>query len=135
MVDAPSIGPRMAERLNSIGIETVDDLLTSDPGDIAEQLEHRKVDREVVIAWQQQAELVCRVPMLRGHDAQLLVLAETKTPEALAQCDAHELFSRVDPVSHTQEGKRAIRGGKLPDMEEVTDWIAMAQHTRELRAA
>ncbi len=135
VVDAPSIGSRMAERLQAIEIHTVNDLLTADPDTVAAELDHRRVDSDVVTQWQQQAELVCRVPMLRGHDAQLLVIAEITTPEELAACDAEELFQRIGPISRSGEGSRVLRGGKLPDLDEVTGWIQYAQHTRELVAA
>jgi hypothetical protein len=125
----------MAERLQGIEIYTVDDLLNSDPESVATELDHRRVDADTVVQWQQQATLVCRVPMLRGHDAQFLVAAEVVTPETLAEYDAEELFGMIEPIAHSNEGKRILRGGKLPDLEEITDWISFAQHTRELRAA
>lgn len=133
--EAPSIGARMAERLNAIGIQTVSDLLDADPETVASELEHRRVDSDMVLRWQQQAELVCRVPMLRGHDAQLLVIVDVTTPEELAECDVEDLFAQIDPISRSKEGSRILRGGKMPDLQEVTDWISFAQHTRELRAA
>jgi len=135
IVDAPSIGDRMAERLNGIGLFTVDDLLNADPETLAAELDHRGVDSERVLQWQQQATLVCRVPMLRGHDAQLLVAAEVTTPEELVQWDASELLGVVDPIARSSEGKRIIRGGKLPDLEEVTNWISFGSQHRELLAA
>lgn len=135
VVDAPSIGARMAERLNGIGIYTVEDLLQADPETVAAELAHRRVDADTVLQWQLQSTLVCRVPMLRGHDAQLLVAAEVTTPEELADQDAEELLGIIDPIAKSSEGKRIVRGGKLPDFEEVTQWIAFAQHHRELRAA
>jgi hypothetical protein len=125
----------MAERLGAVGIYTVDDLLGADPDTVASELDHRRVDSDTVLEWQQQATLVCCVPMLRGHDAQLLVAAEITTPEKLAVADAEELFGIIDPIARSSEGKRIVRGGKLPDLEEVTDWIHYAQHHRELRAA
>ncbi|WP_168566102.1 DUF4332 domain-containing protein [Crateriforma spongiae] len=135
VVDAPSIGPRMAERLNAIGIYTVDDLLISDPAKVAEQLDHRRVEAETVLAWQQQATFVCRVPMLRGHDAQLLVLAEITSPEDLVAWDPSELLAIVDPIARGGEGQRILRGGALPDLEEVTGWVEYARQNRELKAA
>ncbi len=135
VVDAPSIGPRMGERLGSIGIHTVDQLLAADPEAVAEELDHSRVTSDTVLQWQQQAELVCRVPMLRGHDAQLLVLAEVTTPEQLAASDPADLFGLIDPISRSHEGKRILRGGKRPDLREATEWIALAQHTRKLVAA
>ena len=68
IVDAPSIGERMAAKLEAVGIVTVDDLLLADPTELSEQLDHRRIDGDVITAWQNQAILVCRVPMLRGHD-------------------------------------------------------------------
>jgi hypothetical protein len=135
VVDAPSIGSRMAQRLAEIGTHTVDDLLESDAETVASQLDHRRVDSDTVLAWQQQATLVCCVPMLRGHDAQLLVAGEVTTPEELAVADPEELFGIIDTIARSNQGKRIIRGGKAPDLEEVTDWINCAQHHRELRAA
>lgn len=135
IVDAPSIGARMAEKLEVVGILTVDDLINADPAELAEQLEHRRIDAEVITAWQNQAILVCRVPMLRGHDAQLLVAAEVTTAEQVAQYDADELFALIDPIARSNEGKRIIRGGKLPDLEEITEWITYAALSRELIAA
>ena len=135
VVDAPSIGSRMAARLEAIGIHTVNDLLTADPETAAAELDHRRIDAETFLQWQQQATLVCRVPMLRGHDAQLLVAAEITSAEELAVQEANELFSLIDPIARGSEGKRIIRGGKLPDMEEITEWIDYSQHQRALQAA
>ena len=114
---------------------TVDDLFTADADAVAEQLDHRRVDADLVRQWQAQATLVCRVPMLRGHDAQFLVAAGVTTPEELAVQDVATLFPIVDEIARGSEGKRIVRGGKLPDREEVTEWIGYAAHQRLLRAA
>ncbi|PAY17082.1 hypothetical protein CKO51_23230 [Rhodopirellula sp. SM50] len=135
IVDAPSIGARMAERLEAVDIVTVEDLLRADAADLADRLDHRRIDAEVITAWQNQAILVCRVPMLRGHDAQLLVAADVTTAEEVAEYDPSELFALIDPVARSNEGKRIIRGGQLPDLEEVTEWIQYAALSRELVAA
>ncbi|WP_372896265.1 DUF4332 domain-containing protein [Stieleria sp.] len=135
IVDAPSIGARMAERLEAVDIVTVDDLLNADAADLADRLDHRRIDADVITAWQNQAILVCRVPMLRGHDAQLLVAADVTTAEEVAEYDPSELFALIDPVARSNEGKRIIRGGQLPDLDEVTEWIQYAALSRELVAA
>ncbi len=125
----------MAERLHGIGVETVDDLLAFEPATLAAELDHRRVDADTVLQWQQQAALVCRIPMLRGHDAQLLVAAEVTTPEELAQSDADDLFAIVDAIARSSDGKRMLRGGNPPDLNEVKDWIRWASHQRSFRAA
>ena len=135
VVDAPSIGPRMAERLEGVGVVTVDDLLAADPETLTADLDHRRVDVDTIVQWQQQATLVCRIPMLRGHDAQLLVAAEVTTPEELAESDAEDLFGVVDAIARSHDGKRILRGGHAPDLNEVRDWIRWASHQRSLRAA
>jgi hypothetical protein len=135
VVDAPSIGPRMAERLHAVKIHTVDDLLKASAATIAKDLKLKKVDESLVRSWQQQTKLVCRVPMLRGHDAQLLVAAGITEPERLAQCDPKWLLSQIDPIVQSKEGQSIIRGGAAPDLTEVTDWVRFAQSQRELKAA
>jgi len=132
---APSIGPRTAERLERIGIHTVADFLRADPVATAERLNHRYIKAETIRQWQQQTILVCRVPQLRGHDAQILVACGIVDPETLASTDPAVLWETVEPFSETAEGKRIIRSGKTPDFAEVYSWIQWAGHARQLRAA
>ncbi|MCC9602542.1 DUF4332 domain-containing protein [Stieleria sp. JC731] len=135
IVDAPSIGARMAERLEAVGICDVNDLLEADPEGLADELGHRRIDADVIRIWQSQSILVCRIPMLRGHDAQLLVAADVTTAEEVAAFDPDELFELILPIAKSNEGKRIIRGGKLPDLEEINEWIANAKQNRDLVAA
>ena len=120
VVDAPSIGPRMATRLEEHGIITVQDLLNADSESLAEQMDNRRVDAETIIAWQQQAALVCQIPNLRGHDAQLLVACELVTPSELSTMDADTVLTQVLEVAQSKEGQRILRGSKEPDLEEVS---------------
>ena len=53
----------------------------------------------------------------------------------LALCDADELVGIIDLIARSGQGKRIIRGGDLPDLDEVTSWINFAQHNRKLIAA
>ena len=135
VVDAPSIGARTAERLEAIGIETVSDLLKANPESVSEQLEVKRFTADVVTQWQQQTELACRVPQLRGHDAQILVALGITDVESLAASDPRELWTTVEPFVETKEGKRIIRNGTTPDLEEVTEWVRWAQASRQLSAA
>ncbi|WP_164100649.1 DUF4332 domain-containing protein [Candidatus Laterigemmans baculatus] len=135
VVDAPSIGPKAAARLNRLGIHSVADLLEADPAELAERLGNRRVDSDRVLQWQQQAELVCRVPQLRGHDAQLLVAVDLVDPDQLAECDPSRLAREVATLAASPAGRRILRGGKQPDRAEVAGWIHAAQQRRSLRAA
>jgi energy-coupling factor transporter ATP-binding protein EcfA2 len=135
IVDAPSIGPKTAERLHAIGIQEVAQLLQQDSGDIARRLARRDVSHETVLAWQQQSQLMCRVPELRGHDAQILTACGISEAEQLAAMSPAELFAIVGPLATSKAGQRLLRSAKTPDLEEVTVWIECARHSPLLNAA
>ena len=135
VVDAPSIGPKTAARLKEFGILTVSDLIHRNAHEIAEKLDLRRVSAETVRNWQQQAELVCRIPKLRGHDAQVLVACEITSPEALAHYAPEVLFQIVAPFAESPAGRRILRSGSAPDLAEVSDWIEYAQNSRALSVA
>ena len=132
---APSIGPKTAERFEKIGIITVADFLRQTAESMAERLNYKRLSADVLRTWQHQTRMVCRIPNLRGHDAQLLVACDVIEPDELAMMDPRVLFDVIGPFSDTKEGLKIIRSGKKPDLEEVTDWIDWARHTRSLQAA
>lgn len=132
---APSIGPRTAEMMETIGIRTVEDLLSIAPDRLAEKLNHRRITASIIQQWQAQARLMCQIPELRGHDAQILVACHISTPENLAVQKPAELLAVVEPFSRTKEGERIIRTGRKPDLAEVTEWIQWAANARSMRAA
>ena len=135
VVDAPSIGPVTAERLERIGIVTVNDLLKADPEHAASKLKNRRIKAETIIEWQKQARLVCTVPQLRGHDAQILVECGVSNASKLSKMQPEKLFSVVGPFCQTKRATRYIRSGKRPDQSEVSKWIDWAGHSRSLKAA
>lgn len=135
IVDAPSIGPKTAERLNAVDVYTVDDLLQADPNALADRLDTKRITPDVIQQWQLQAKLVCCIPNLRGHDAQILVACGVEDPVTLASLDASSFLSKVVRFVESKEGQRAIRNAKKPDLAEVTAWIEWAESARQLRAA
>lgn len=135
VVDAPSIGPKMASRLKRIGITTVTDLLRANAASAVKRLDHDRTNVDLFTAWQRQARLMCRVPQLRGHDAQILVACEIFEAEELAMRQPASLLARVEEFLATKEGERVLRGGRRPDLAEVTDWITWAASNRQLDAA
>ncbi len=132
---APSIGAKTAARFEKIGIKTVRQFLQHTAESMAEKINYKRINAETIQQWQQQARLVCRVPNLRGHDAQILVACGIVEAEDLAGKNPSELYKIVAPFSETKEGLRIIRSGKKPDLDEVTDWVNWAAQTRSLQAA
>ena len=132
--DAPSIGPKTARRFEAIGIRTVRQLIDCDPEPTASRLRASFIDAEVVERWQRQATLVCRVPRLRGHDAQMLVGCGVYEAEALARLQAEALLGDVDDFLATSEGEKTLRGAERPDLAEVEGWIAAARQARSLQS-
>ncbi len=132
---APSIGPRTAQLLEAIGIRTVEELMSMTAERISEKLHLRRITPQVIQQWQHQSRLVCQIPELRGHDAQILVACGITTPEELAAKNPTSLLNIVEPFSHTKEGERIIRSGRKPDLAEVTEWVQWAANARSFKAA
>ncbi len=132
VVEAPSIGPKTADRLRAAGIVTVGDLLSAEPELAADKVGYARIKADTIREWKSQALLACRVPELRGHDAQVLVACGIHTPEELAAMTVDELWDRVRPFTATVECKRIIRNGKTPNKSEVSDWITWAESCASL---
>jgi hypothetical protein len=135
VVDAPSIGPKTTEKLNNIDIHTIANLLDADPEQLAAQLDDRRISGDDVAQWQLQAQLVCRIPNLRGHDAQILVACGVEDPVTLSSMDASSFLKQVTKFVNTKDGQRVVRSGKKPDLAEVTAWIEWSESARQVRAA
>jgi predicted flap endonuclease-1-like 5' DNA nuclease len=132
---APSIGPKAAERFEKIGVYTVTDFLKQTADSMADKINYKRFTADLIRQWQHQARLICRIPNLRGHDAQLLVACGITEPEELATMQPPNLLDIIGPFSETKEGLKIIRNGKKPDLAEITDWISWAEETRSLQAA
>ncbi len=135
VVDAPSIGPKTARRLRKIRVHTVADLLRLNPEQASAKLGARHITPQVLRDWQDQARLVCRVPQLRGHDAQILVACGYTEPEQLAGARDRDVLARVEPFCTTSDGQRILRSSSPPDLAEIGDWIRWSRQARRLEAA
>ena len=134
-MDVPSIGPKTAKRLEKASIDTVADLLACDPDETVEQLRVPHLDAELIQEWQSQARLVCCVPNLRGHDAQILVACGVVDPDQLAAASLDELLALAREFVVSSEGKRILRLSAAPNREEVDNWIQWASRSRQLPMA
>lgn len=133
--DGPSVGPKMAARLAQVGVKTVEEFLKADPTQLGGKLGFNATASAKIKDWQDQARLVCRVPNLRGHDAQILVNCEIRDAKALASANPASLTKQAIEFAKSAEGQRLLRGSSMPDAEEVRDWIEWAQSARGLKAA
>ncbi|OJU26361.1 MAG: hypothetical protein BGN89_12755 [Alphaproteobacteria bacterium 64-6] len=127
IVDAPSIGPKTAERLIAVGLKTVGDLMEADPAAVAEMLAVRHITADSIRDWQDQSALVMSVPNLRGTHAQLIVGAGFRDPESLAAAEPADLCARVLAFAASTDGQRVLRNGTPPDIEAIAAWGASAR--------
>lgn len=132
VVDAPSIGPKTAARLNATGLRTVGDLLKADAQYLAETLAVRHITPRTVRDWQDQARLVIAVPDLRGTHAQLIVGAGFRDAASLAAATPNDLCAAVLAYATSAEGQRVLRSGDPPDLEAIVAW---GESAKEARAA
>lgn len=135
VVDAPSIGPKMAEKMARIGIVSVNDFLSRTAQWIAEKMSDSKLNVDTLRTWQLQSSLMCQVPGLRGHDVQLLVACDITTPEQIQRYSPADLLAVVGPFAESREGQRMLRSANAPDLDEVQDWINWSREARQVRVA
>ena len=135
VADAPSIGPKMAKRLQKLGIKTVTHLLAADPAETSEGLGEARVAPERIAAWQHEAQLMCRVPELLARDVQVLVGCGFTSAEEVAKASPTELWEFAKSYCATPAGARHLRGAAPPDLARVTKWVRWAGHRRALDAA
>jgi predicted flap endonuclease-1-like 5' DNA nuclease len=124
---APSIGPKLAERLALGGIVTVKDFLGSDPETVVSLLGGGRFDADTVERWKSEARLVLQIAGLRGGPAQLMAGAGYDTLEKIAEADPSALSSAVLSFAMTPHGARILRNGDAPDIEAVTKWVHVAR--------
>jgi hypothetical protein len=133
--DGPSIGPKMAKRMAAVGVKTIEQFLNADPLQLGAKLGFNASAAAKIKDWQDQARLVCRIPNLRGHDAQILIACGIREPKQLANASAASLTKQAIEFAKGAEGQRLLRGSSMPDAEEVAEWIEWAQAARGLKAA
>lgn len=127
IVDAPSIGPKTAQRFYAIGVNTVAEFLAADPDRTASELDTRHITSDTLRAWQAQARLVLTVPGLRGTHAQLLQGAGFASRDAIADASPGALSAAVLAFAATPDGQRVLRDGAPPDIEKMKAWIDNAR--------
>ena len=128
VVDAPSIGPKTASRLEKVDIITIGDLLSADPDATAQALNVRYIKGDTLTDWQDQTRLMVEAPGLRVLDSQILVGAGIRNAEELAKASASTVFKAATSFLDTPQGARVLWGGdNNVDKTEVEQWIDLAK--------
>ena len=125
----------MAARFNAHGINTISEFLNADPSELAQKLDLSYVPTVKLSDWQDQARLVCLIPEIWGHDAQILVGCGYRKAADIAHLDPDQLLSEALTYCGSAQGKREVRLSRLPDLDEVTEWIRFAGLAATDRAA
>ncbi len=135
VVQAPSIGPKTAKRLEALGVTTVADLLALKPEEGEEKIAVRHISAQVIRDWQAQALLACTTPRLKSREAQALVACGVREIETLASADALELCDAVARWGLSDEGQRAWGAAAAPNEDDVATWIERAKRAMGERKA
>jgi predicted flap endonuclease-1-like 5' DNA nuclease len=126
VVDAPSIGPKTAQRLGEHGVKTIGQLLAADVTALSTAIGQRHITASTLRDWQAQAGLVLAIPGLTGGAAQLFVGAGYRTAAAIAAADSATLCTDVVAFARSTEGQRVLRDGAVPDAAKIAQWQARA---------
>ncbi|MCR9079058.1 MAG: DUF4332 domain-containing protein [Hyphomonadaceae bacterium] len=128
VVDAPSIGPKTASRLEKVDIWTIGDLLNADPAETAAALNVRYIKTDTLLDWQDQTRLMVEAPGLRVLDSQILVGAGIRSADDLAKASATKVLKAATGFLDTPKGARVLWGGENNvDKNEVEHWIGLAK--------
>lgn len=134
VVQAPSIGPKTAKRLEACGVRTISDLLALAPEDGEAKIDARHISAQVIRDWQAQALLACTVPGLRSREAQALVACGVRTSDDLIKCDPVALCNGVAEWGLSDEGQRAWGNAPAPTEDDVATWIERARRALQERS-
>ncbi|MEL6829678.1 MAG: DUF4332 domain-containing protein, partial [Pseudomonadota bacterium] len=131
VVEAPSIGPKTAARLEGVNIHTIGDLLTADPEATASALSVRYITKKTLRDWQDQTRLMLEAPGLRVLDSQILVGAGIRSADDLAKSSAKSVLEAATNFLDTPGGARVLWGAdNTVGEQEVKQWIDCAKSVR-----
>lgn len=130
IVDAPSIGPKTAARLEAVGIVNIGQFLGANPEHLVDRLRVRWIGVPQIADWQAQTRLMMALPQLRVREAQLLVGCGCRTSELLATAEPDTLLSQLTRYARTPAGRRSLRGATPPTRDEIFGWVQSAAKSR-----
>jgi len=135
VVQAPSIGPKTAKRLEAVGVRTIADLIAAKADEASKQIDARHISAQVIRDWQSQARLACTVPGLKSREAQALVACGVHDAEELVAMDPTELCDGVARWGLSDEGQRAWGTAPAPTEDDIATWIERARRALQTNSA
>ncbi|MEZ5960898.1 MAG: DUF4332 domain-containing protein [Hyphomonadaceae bacterium] len=133
VVQAPSIGPKTAKRLEAVGVKTIADLLAMNAEEGEQQIDARHISAKVIRDWQAQALLACTVPGMKSREAQALVACGIQDASDLVESDPSQLCEAVAQWGLSDEGQRAWGTAPAPTADDVATWIERAKRSIQER--
>ncbi|WP_407334054.1 DUF4332 domain-containing protein [Enterovibrio sp. 27052020O] len=123
LVDIEGIGGTYAEKLEAIGVTTIEQLLEkgAQPSGRKSLAEDSGISGKLILKWINRADLA-RIKGISTQYADLLECAGVDTVPELAQRNAANLTAKMAEVN---EEKNLVR--QLPGESKVEDWIAQAK--------
>ena len=112
VVDAPSIGPKTANRLGAHRREDGRRSAGAGAGRCGPPHQAGHINAGVIKDWQAQALLACSVPELNGASAQMLVGAGIYSVDDLATADVDFLLDAINLFAQSNEGERRCAVGR-----------------------
>ena len=117
------IGPVYADKLQQVGIESIEDLLNKGaaPQGRKEMAEKTGISPKLVLRWINRADLA-RVQGIGEEYGDLLEAAGVDTVPELAQRNPQNLYQKLSEVNAE---KKLVR--HLPSQAQVESWVAQAK--------
>ncbi len=123
---APSIGRKISELLEAVGIFKVSELLAADPAKVASDLDDSRITESTVARWKDEARLMLSIPGLRVAQSKLLVAAGYRSSDEIAKAEPQELSATLLTFAASPVGQKMLRDGDPPDIEKIKAWIDAA---------
>jgi len=123
IIDLEGVGPVYAEKLNAVGIKTVEALLKAGatPKGRQELADKTDITGTLILKWVNFADLY-RIKGVGEEYSELLEAAGVDTVKELAQRNPDNLYAKIVEVNQAKELVRQIPGSK-----QVASWVEQAK--------
>jgi len=123
LLDIEGIGPVYAEKLQKVGVKSVEALLKlgATPKEREELAEKAGIDKKLILEWVNRADLF-RIKGIAEEYSDLLEAAGVDTVVELATRNAENLLAKILEVNKI---KKLVR--RVPTLSQIEKWIEQAK--------